>query len=70
MNSIVDDVNTMSVAAESHTYMLKHRSQSPNSGNHSGTPTRRGPASPTGECAELLKMDTITRSIREIEKTV
>lgn len=63
MNSIVDDVNTMSVAAESHTYLLKNRS--PLSDNHSGTPSRLV-ASPSGE----FQMENISRGVRDIEKTV
>ena len=70
MNSIVDDVNTLSVAAESHTYLLKHRPESLSSGNNSGAPIRLGPASSTGESIGLLQMENIARSIREIEKTV
>ena len=70
MNSIVDDVNTMSVAAESHTYLLKHWSESPNTGNHAGTPNRFGPTSANLETTGEIQLENISRSIREIENMV
>ncbi len=60
MNSIVDDVNTMSVAAESHTYLLKQRAETP--------PAMPQPHDSTAP--GVLYYEQLVRSVRDIEQSV
>ncbi len=67
--SIVDDVNTMSVAAESNAYLLKQHVAGESHAAQDVTPST---PPPTGFNARisLTQLEDLVKSVRDVEKTV